>query len=244
MTMLRLTSLKELLTKWNNLRKIPLNIAIIDNTIGGFLYGYLHVVRGDSGAGKTLFCLRTIDKLLNYNPNAHILYSEFSGHLRAANLKKFFLKSQKLDQITIYQPENLLEQIVFFRNLLDNPNDVYNLIVLDTILGSPLDILQYFRQEKKTWEKRIFSHLIDLRRIANMWEIPIMITNHLIPNDDKMNLGALSIQYGQELIEQFVPIDMLIRKTKQGHYLQLRFFNKYVGETDFELVPKKKAIAI
>ncbi|MFX0181891.1 MAG: hypothetical protein ACFE95_02315 [Candidatus Hodarchaeota archaeon] len=239
MTILRLTSLKALLSEWNNIRKIPLNIAVIDNTIGGLLYGYLHVVKGDSGAGKTLFCLRTIDKLLNYDPDALILYSEFSGHLRAASLKKFFLKSQKLDQITIFQPRNLLEQIFFFRNLLDNANDVYNLIVLDTIFGSPLDSLQYFKQEKKIWENRIFSHLIDLRRIASMWEIPIMITNHLIPNDDRMILYAYPIQYGQEIIEQFVPIDMLIWKTEQGHYLQLRFFTRLVGDTNFELIPKK-----
>ncbi|MFX0205946.1 MAG: hypothetical protein ACFFDT_08155, partial [Candidatus Hodarchaeota archaeon] len=67
--MLKLTSLKELLAEWNNLRKIPLNIALIDNTIGGLLHGYLHVVRGDSGSGKTLFCLRTIDRLLKGQPD-------------------------------------------------------------------------------------------------------------------------------------------------------------------------------
>ncbi|MFX0142195.1 MAG: hypothetical protein ACFFDN_51630, partial [Candidatus Hodarchaeota archaeon] len=96
----------------------------------------------------------------------------------------------------------------------------------------------------KFWEKRIFSHIIDLRRIAKMWGIPIIITNHVIPNDNNINLDTLSIQYGQEDIEQFVPIDMLIQKTEQENYLKLRFFNRFVGETDFELVPETKAITI
>ncbi|MFX0150426.1 MAG: hypothetical protein ACFFAJ_06575 [Candidatus Hodarchaeota archaeon] len=166
------------------------------------------------------------------------MYSNFSGHLRVANLKKFLLKSQNLDQITIYQPKNLLVQIIFFSNLLDNQNDVYNFLVLDTIFGSPLDILEYFKQEKKKWEKRVFSHLIDLRKIANIWKVPIMIINQSVIDDNGTNHYNSPIQYGQELLEQFVPIDILIRKTKRGNYLQLRIFNNFIGETDFELVPK------
>ncbi|MFX0170606.1 MAG: hypothetical protein ACFE9L_01670 [Candidatus Hodarchaeota archaeon] len=89
MTVLKLISLIEILSKRNNLRKTPLIIAIIDKTIGGLLYGYLQVVQGDSGSGKTLFCLRTIERLLKYNPDARILYSNFNGHLGLLILKNF-----------------------------------------------------------------------------------------------------------------------------------------------------------
>ncbi|MFX0050558.1 MAG: hypothetical protein ACFFAJ_06580 [Candidatus Hodarchaeota archaeon] len=44
MTVLKLISLNEILAKWNNLSRTPLNIEIIDETIGGLLHGYLHVV--------------------------------------------------------------------------------------------------------------------------------------------------------------------------------------------------------
>ncbi|MFX0050559.1 MAG: hypothetical protein ACFE8U_04635 [Candidatus Hermodarchaeota archaeon] len=65
-----------------------------------------------------------------------------------------------------------------------------------------------------------------------------MIINQSVIDDNGTNHYNSPIQYGQELLEQFVPIDILIRKTKRGNYLQLRIFNNFIGETDFELVPK------
>ena len=232
MIVLQLTHFREILARWNKKNAIPLNIPLIDETVGGLLPGSLHVVRGESGVGKTWFCLRAILCLFQQDPNVQVLYSDFSGHLRFSNLKKICLSPHQVDQITIFQPSTLLEQIIFFRNLLEKRNENYHLIILDTVFGSPINALQYFHTESKMWKKQIFSHLLDLKMLAQEKEIPILLTNHSITSEE----GSFK-QYGHKLLEPFVPLDIFIRKTEQNHLLELRLFQEMLGSADFILIP-------
>ena len=237
MTLLQLTPFKEIVSRWNRRCAIPLNIDLIDEIIGGLLPCHLHMVRGDSGVGKTWFCIRAINNLFKQRPEAQVLYSDFCGHLRISNLKKILSSSCQLEQITILQPNNLLEQIIFFQNLLDNSKCSYDLIVLDSLFGSPIDVLQYFYKESKFWKKRIFSHFFDLKRIARETNIPILLTNHSMLARDISDASSYLNQYGGHMVEQFVPIDILIQKTEQKHSLEVRIFQDIVGCTDFMLIP-------
>ncbi|MHA2243992.1 MAG: hypothetical protein ACXADY_03405 [Candidatus Hodarchaeales archaeon] len=236
MTLLQLIPFKKVVSRWNRRCAIPLNIDLIDEVIGGLLPYHLHMVRGDTGVGKTWFCIRAINNLFKQRPDAQVLYSDFCGHLRISNLKKILSSSCQLEQITIFQPNNLLEQIIFFRNLLDNPECSYDLIVLDSLFGSPIDLLQYFYKESKFWKKRIFSHFLDLKRIARESKIPILLTNHSMLARDISDASSHLNQYGGHMVEQFVPIDVLIQKTEQKSSLEVRIFQEIVGCTDFKFM--------
>lgn len=194
------------------------------------------MVLGDSGVGKTWFCLNAIFQLLEHTPETQVLYSNFHGNFRITNLKRLLSSSRELDQISIFQPNNLLEQIVFFRNLHEISRDSYDLIILDSVFGSPLTSFEYFRKKAKFWEKRIFSHLLDLHNIAREFKIPLLLTNHLVPTRENFETKSSLNQYGGYLAEQFVPIEFLIQKIEQKQLLEVRIFQKIVGSSDFTIV--------
>jgi predicted ATP-dependent serine protease len=236
LTGIRLTSFKELLERWDNQRGIPLGINFLDKILGGLLPGHLQVVCGESGVGKTWFCLRAINSMLNHRSNSEILFCDFNGHLRLSNLKKIIQRSEELDKITIIGLSDLLEQIVFFRDILQKKQKVFDLIILDTVFGSPIDSLRYFNQERKIWQNRIFFHLYDLSRLSIKWNIPILLVNHLVTQ--AASSAATDIrQTGEKLLEPFVPIVLFIQKTEKRHSIELRLFKELIGRTDFELIP-------
>lgn len=234
MTLLQLTPLKEIVARWNKRYAIPLNIELIDHIIGGLLPCHLHVVRGEPGAGKTWFCIHTISCLFQKKPEAQILFSDFSGHFRITNLKKVLPSSRQLKQITILRPDNLIEQIVFFRKLLEDPTNPFDLIILDSLFGSPLDVIEYSYKGSRVWNKRIFSHLFDLKRLALEQIIPIVLTNHSRPIGEFSDNNFASNQCIGHIVEQFVPIDILIQKINRSHNIEVRIFRELIGCTDFE----------
>ncbi len=236
MTLIPLTPFQEVISRWNKKSAIPLDIPLIDEIIGGLLPCHLHIVLSDSGVGKTRFCLDAIFHLLEQESNAKVLYCDFYGNFRLINLKRLLTRSNQLDQIAIFQPNNLLEQIIFFRNLLENKEQVFDLIILDTLFGSPLTALEYFQKEPRFWKKKIFSHLLDLQSVARETKIPILLTNHLISARKNSEMEYSLNQYGGDLVEQFVPIEFFIRKTERKHHLKFRIFQNIVGSSDFTFV--------
>ncbi|MFX0123699.1 MAG: hypothetical protein ACFFAE_08660 [Candidatus Hodarchaeota archaeon] len=238
MTVLQLTSFQEVFSRWNKHSAIPLSVSSIDEILGGLL-PCLHVVVGDSGVGKTWFCIKAIFHLLEQIPKAQVLYNDFGGNFRITNLTKLLSSSYALDQITIFQPKSLLEQIIFFRNLLEKSKCFYNLIILDSVFGPPISCLEFFLKRGKFWEKHIFSHLLDLQVFAREFKIPILLTNHLMSARMNLEMNPSLNQYGANLIEQFVPIEFLIQKIEQNHILEVRVFQKKVGISNFTLVPNR-----
>ena len=231
----QLTPFQEILSRWNKQIAIPLEIHLIDELLGGILPCHLQLVIGDSGAGKTLYCMKVISQLLKRKPEAQILYSDFEGNFRINNLRKMLSDPSKLNQIVIFQPKSLLEQIVLFRNLVETSRYSYDLIILDSVFGSPLSCLAYFQKEQKLWEKRLFSHFLDLQLLARNSKIPILLTNHLISTKKP---ESSSNQFGEDLIRQFVPIEFFIQKIEQKQFLEVRVFQKLVGSSDFVLIPR------
>ena len=73
-----LESLPEMLLKIEKSNKIPLGIELIDNLVGGIISGHLHAILGESGSGKTWFCLKAINSMLKINSLAKIGYIDFS----------------------------------------------------------------------------------------------------------------------------------------------------------------------
>lgn len=231
MTVIKLLSLKTILSRWNNQGAIPIKIPILDNTIGGLLHGHIHSVYGDSGVGKTRFCFRAIHYLFQQRKDARILYSEFNGHLRISTLKKIIAEEKSLDQIEFFKPKSFIEQIIFFRNLTENPHFPYDLIILDTFFGSPLDAIGVLTKNQRLWKKRIYNHLLDLKYIAEKWNIPILLTNYL-----KTSKASIQEQYGNELLKLVIPISLLLYKQEMKHKIEFRLFQDLVSSSEFPLV--------
>ncbi|UCG03410.1 MAG: hypothetical protein JSW11_05340 [Candidatus Heimdallarchaeota archaeon] len=233
MTSFQLVPLHEIASRWNKQIAFPLDIDLIDEIIGGLIPSQLHIVVGDSGVGKTWFCLKAIFQILTKNPQAHVVYNDFRGNFRINNLRKMLSNPcEQLDQITIFQPTSLLEQIIFVRNLLEISDCSFDLIVLDSVFGSPLTCLEYFYKKSKFWNKKIFAHLLDLQTVARQMKIPILLTNHLISTRENFELGSSLNQYGGDLVEQFVPIMFSLKKIAQKLFIELRIFQEIIDHSD------------
>ncbi len=100
----QLESLEKKSLDVENMRKIPLNLNFLDEMIGGLISGHIYLISGDSGVGKTWFCLRAIKSVLNANPEANIFYSDFSGNLRHTNIIRVLVDDYLLKQIDFFAP--------------------------------------------------------------------------------------------------------------------------------------------
>ncbi|UCE13417.1 MAG: hypothetical protein JSV04_14690 [Candidatus Heimdallarchaeota archaeon] len=238
MMLLKLTSINEILLRWDKSAAISMNIQLIDENVGGLLPGQLHMVQGVPGSGKTWFCFHAIDCLFRKITDAQVLYSDFQGHVRIPNLKKIISSSNQLDQITFYQPTSLLEQIIFFRNLVEKDKTFYDLIILDTIFGPPLDFIHCLR-ESKMWGKQIFSYLFDLGQLARKNRIPILLTNYLTQDGDISSSNTISQPHWKAFLEPLVPIDFIIEKVEGYFTIEVKLFQEPLGQTDFVLIPSK-----
>jgi predicted ATP-dependent serine protease len=234
--LIQLTPLHEILSRWNKQQAVPLQIPFLDKSLGGLLPYHLQIIIGESGVGKTWFCINAIHKLLKQEPDAQVLYTDFGGNFRIKNLRKLLSHpNTQLDQITVFQTTTLLDQIVFFRNLLEKSECSYDLIVLDSVFGPPLTCFEYFHTNSKFWNKRIFAHLLDLQTIARQIKIPILLTNHLISSRENFQLRPSLNQYGGDLIELFAPIVFLLQKIDQKQFIELRIFKETLGQSDLLL---------
>ncbi|MFX1517882.1 MAG: hypothetical protein ACFFC6_16395 [Promethearchaeota archaeon] len=233
----QLTPLQEMLSRWSKQKAVRLDIPLLDEFLGGLLPYQLQMCLGDSGVGKTWFCINAIRKLLTHEPDALIFYSDFGGNFRINNLRKLLSHpNEQLDQLTIFQPSSLLEQIVFFRNLLENCEFYYDLIILDSVFGPPLACYEYFHNNSKFWKKKIFAHLLDLKTIARQAKIPILITNQFISSRENSELPPSLNQYGGDLIDQLVPIVFFLQKIDQKLYVELRLFQEIICHSELCLL--------
>lgn len=213
-----------------------MHIPIIDDIIGGLLPGQLHSINGESGVGKTIFCIRAIHSLFQLKAESKVLFCESSGNLRRSVLKKIIPEEEFLDKVDFFKPKSLIEQIIFFKNLIENSKVHYDLIIFDTFLGSPLEAMNYVRTGNKLWKKRIFAHLLDIRNIAETWKIPIMITEHTIPSMEEINPECSHRKYGDDLIGLFVPIDLFLLKNNGKNFLEFRLFRNLLASSEFDLL--------
>jgi archaellum biogenesis ATPase FlaH len=212
-----------------------MHIPIIDDTIGGLLPGQLHSINGESGVGKTIFCIRAIYCLFQIKADAKVLFCESSGNLRFSVLEKI-IPEEFLDQVDILKLKSLVEQIIFFRNLIENAKVHYDLIIFDTFLGSPLETINYVRTGNNLWKKRIFTHLLDIRNIAETFNIPILITEHTFHSTEEENSVCTRRKYGNDLIGPFVPIDLFLLKNSGNNFLEFRLFGNFLASSEFDLI--------
>ena len=128
-------------------------------------------------------------------------------------------------RIEFIQPDSLIENILFMKKLLEKDNLGYDLIVLDSLLGSPFQTKTILKTERKKWEKNVFSFLLDLKHIAIKHSIPIIITLNLT-EESPIDLV---------LIDPFITLKVNLIKIYEKISMKLNIFNQYVGSSDVKL---------
>ncbi len=211
------------------LQKIPTGINFIDSITGGVYEGHLHLTIGEPGVGKSWFCQRIINSLLTYNQDAEILYSNFSGNIRFQTLKKVLKTSEFLDNIQFFNPTSFIDAIILSKKILEGDSPNLSLIVLDTIFGSPLQFIELFKESKKKWNRNIFVYMLDLRKIASIRKIPIIITHHPLSTSSKEK------NHKNTFLDPFCITKSVLYKSNSKSSLDFYMFNNYIGSTDFNL---------
>ena len=224
----RLLSLSELLFNIEKKRKFAVDSELIDDLVGGVVSGHLHAILGESGSGKTWFCLKVVKSILKINSLAKIGYFDFSANLRSNNLNLMLPEKKYHDQINIYQPKNLIESMVFTKSLLEETK--YNLLVFDTIFGSPLQIMDAKKKMGGKWKYNIFTFILSLRRIAKRNELPILITHSL--NTDK-NHSLYDNDFS--IVEPFISMKIILHRFKRERLMDIYFLQQFLGTEKIKL---------
>ncbi len=217
-----LESLPEMLLKIEKSNKIPLGSELIDNLVGGIISGHLHAILGESGSGKTWFCLKAIRSMLKVNSAAKVGYIDFSANLRMHNLNTMLPEKKFIDHIDFFQPHNLFESMIFTKTLLEETK--YDLLVFDTIFGSPLQILETLKKKGGNWKYNIFSYLSSLRRIAKRNDLPILLTHSL--SSDKNN-SLRDNEFVQ--IEPFISLKIFLHRSERERLMDVFFLQQSLG---------------
>ncbi len=212
-----------------NSDKIQTGIHLIDNFIGGIFPGQVHAILGDSGVGKSWFCQKLISSLLRSNNNATTLYSNFSGNIRLNNFKKVLIDDRLLDQVKFFDPTSLLENIILCKKVIDGDNPDISLLIFDMLFGSPFQFSELLRDSRKKWERNIFHLMVDLRKIAHLRNIPIIVVNYL--SSDSLNVGSHNDRY----LDPFCATKSILQKVNHEYLLNFYIHNRYLGSTPIHL---------
>ena len=234
-TKFQLQGYPELLKNIEKSIKFSVGCELVDNIVGGIISGHLHAIIGASGSGKTWFCLKTIRSILKYNSLVKVGYIDFSANLRSHNLNIMLPERKLIDQIDFFQPTNLFESIIFSKSLLEETN--YDLLVFDTIFGSPLQILEILKEKGGNWKYNNFSFILGLRRIAKKNDIPILVT-HSLSSESNNYLH----DYGVSQMEPFISFKFILHRSENERLMDTYFLDQFLGTEPINLYQRGESI--
>ena len=167
---------------------------------GGYETDIVSVIYGDSGTGKTNFCL--LAAVSQAKKGNKVIYMDTEGVLSAERIKQLSPDNYKevLGNIFLLKPTNFKEQKESFKILLEKLKDHVSLIIVDgmTILYR-LDFAEA-REENNGGMQRINSDLVHqiktLAEIARKRSIPVLVTNQVYNwEEEKKMVGGDIIKY-------------------------------------------------
>jgi len=224
----RLQSLPEMVSEIEKSNKIALGLDLIDNLVGGIIPGHLHAILGESGSGKTWFCLKAIKSMLKINSAAKIGYVDLSANIRPHNLNLMLSEKKYLDQIDFFQPQTLIESIIFTTSLLKETH--YDMLIFDTIFGSPLQILETLKTGDRNWVSKIFTFLLNLRKIAKTNDLPILLTHSLFNNSNHFLSDNEFVQ-----VEPFISLNVRLHRSEKERNMDVFFLQQFLGTEKVDL---------
>jgi len=227
-----LQSLSEMFSDIEKLEKVVVGLDLVDNLIGGIIPGHLHAVLGESGSGKTWFCLKVINSMLKSDFSAKIGYVDFSANIRSKNLKFMLSEKEFLSQIAFFQPKTLIESIIFTSSLLKEMH--YDMLIYDSIFGSPLQILETLKLGDRNWGYKIHIFLSNLRKLAKMYNVPILLTHSLFNNSSNFSSDKEFVQ-----VEPFISLKFRLYSTDKERKIDSFFFQQFLGTEKLLLYSKE-----
>ena len=159
---------------------------------GGIENGIITNVFGESGSGKTNFCVQVAAELASKGENIIYIDTErgFSPERFAQIASEDELKNVKLfEPIDFEEQEKTVKEVA---ELLENEDA--GLVVVDSLVS--LYRLQVNGENASEINNRLSDQLSKLSEIARKHEIPVMVTNQVYSNFD---------ENGIELVGRDVP---------------------------------------
>lgn len=167
---------------------------------GGYEDDIVTVVYGDSGTGKTNFCL--LASVSQARKGNKVLYIDTEGGFSVERIKQLAGEDYEkvLQNILLLNPVNFKEQQESFSKLLEHLKKEISLIVVDgmTILYR-IDFAEA-REKSENDMKRINAELVGqiklLAEIARKRNIPVIVTNQVYNwEDEKRMVGGDILRY-------------------------------------------------
>ncbi len=172
---------------------------------GGLKNGIMTEIYGSRGTGKTHLALQfAIEPLSN---NKKILFIDttvefrperFLQIIQSRNLSKNLLNNLHVSRVT-----NTQEQIEILNKI---PQENFSLLIIDNV--TDLFAFEYAKKENTIEKNNNFAnYMIKLSKIALLQNIPIIITNQLLQNDEK-NYQRMNMHF-ENYIHQKIKLEKI-----------------------------------
>jgi len=172
---------------------------------GGLKNGIMTEISGSRGTGKTHLALQfAIEPLSN---NKKILFIDttvefrperFLQIIQSRNLSKNLLNNLHVSRVT-----NTQEQIEILNKI---PQENFSLLIIDNV--TDLFAFEYAKRENIIEKNNNFAnYMIRLSKIALLQNIPIIITNQLLQNDEK-NYQRMNMHF-ENYIHQKIKLEKI-----------------------------------
>jgi DNA repair protein RadB len=167
---------------------------------GGYENDIVTVIYGDSGTGKTTFCL--LAAVSQAKKGNKVIYIDTEGGFSAERIKQLSGEdyNKVLENILLLKPTNFNEQKKAFDDLLKYLKDEVSLIIVDgmTILYR-LDFAAAREKEAGEMQKinaELVRQMRTLAEIARKREIPVLITNQVYKwEEERKMVGGDILRY-------------------------------------------------
>jgi len=159
---------------------------------GGFEKDIVTVIYGDSGTGKTNFCL--LAAVNQAKKGNKVIYIDTEGGFSLERVKQLSESEYKrvLENILLLKPANFNEQKEAFKTLLKNLKNQISLIIVDGMTILYRVELATAKEERTESLSKINSELVKqiktLAEISRKREIPVIITNQVYRWDEQSKM--------------------------------------------------------
>jgi len=199
---------------------------------GGYERDIVTVLYGDSGTGKTNFCL--LPAVSQAKKGNKVIYVDTEGGFSVERVKQLAGEEdckKVLENIFLLKPTNFKEQENAFEKLLEYLKKEVSLIIVDgmTILYR-IDFAEA-RGKDEVEMRRINSELVrqikTLAEISRKREIPVLITNQVYNWDDEKKM------VGGDILRYWSKCHIELRNEKGARKAYLRK-HRSLAEKEFE----------
>lgn len=242
---------EELLKRRKAIARITTRSKALDNLLGGGVetQAILELI-GEYGVGKTQIC-HTLCVAVQLPPeqnglNGSALCVDTEGTFRPERIIQIAQgigidPNEALKKIVVARAFNSDHQILIVEKvdeLIEKKN--IKLIVVDSVI-SHFRAEYLGRETLATRQQRLNSHLHRLLRIAEVYNIPVVVTNQVISSPDVF-FGPTEKPAGGHIIAHLSTNRVFIRKSKKNLRIAKIIDSPYLPETECAFVISEKGI--